>query len=293
MKSKGKAPEGWLTQPQVARITNACGRTVKGWVSPSHDSPFEGRMKIGKAMYWDPVALLEWLATHGRGEAVARLGGYVGSMKGPLAPSANSATEKVVQSFERKARKDAKSAAAAGDASGPVEVAASAALSPAVPGHAEAVGDGVGIGGGGSAASGGPAGRSMDIFTALEVTAKLYVKATQRLLASANSPNYFAEARNVRETGEAMRRLQMDCLQVDRELGKVIPFAMAERFVGQMLARVRTDFQGFAFSLADALAGMEDAAEIRDFLKREIENGLRHLTRSFGEYAKEHALNVE
>ena len=245
MSSKVKSKR--LTADQVARICAVSLRTVKNWVATSHPRPFP-RRKGPKGWLWDAVKLIEWLRIEGKDAEADRMVGFLGGIpERKLAPEA-SGNDKAVGEFAGREAAAARRLKRTG----------TAALDPA-----DAAGD-----------------QPMDIFTTRDVIARMLVQAVARYT-EASATQVQSESKTVRDTADILRNLEIDGIDVDAKLKRLIPIDLVERIVGRILAEARTNLQTLRYSLVEDLAAMTDAVAIADYLDNRFTAALRCLEASY------------
>jgi len=278
-----------LSAAQVSRICKVSERTVKNWCSSkARSDPFQ-RNRRGGRYYWDPEPLFTWLEKQGKSEEAARLEGFIQSRKGgnKKKKARDKVDDEVAQEEKRrkKAEREQNRQANLKDLKEPVNQK----KQPQDDSGADVGASEAGTQGGQASDSGGQEGAQseMNLFMVRDVTGKVYKKALNRL-ASANASNVHSEFKNVTSIADTLRRLEMDCLETDRKLERVIPVSMARRFLGDVVSRVRIDMMAMKERLAEPLAAMDDIEQIREFLGTEVDNALRHVSRDLSEAGSQH-----
>lgn len=246
--SKSKPKSKRLTADQVARICAVSLRTVKNWVSSSHPSPFP-RRKGPKGWLWDAASLVEWLRASGKDAEADRMVGYLGGIpeKKPAADPVGNA--KSVNEFSRR------EAAAARR----LQQTGTAAIDPA-----DALG---------------PA-ADMDIFATRNVIARMLVQAVARYT-EASATQVQSESKTVRDTADTLRKLELDGIEVDARLKRLIPMELVEKIVGRILAEARTNLQTLRHSMVQDLAAITDTEEVSAYLDKQFTAALRCLEASY------------
>lgn len=263
MPMKNPKREG-LTAAEVAKICGVCERTVKAWADPKKGEAFK-RNKRGGRYYWDPERLVMWLIEQGKHAESSRMDGFVRhrrAQKSKKKPRSEVITE--VDTYEKTQKTNAR------EVNKQFKKRVKTGNVPTDDGDAQAAGPPP------AALPGDP--EKLTLFDVKTKTKVLYLLAIERLK-SATAGNVHTEFKNVLAIGDAVRKFELDCLEVDKALGKVIPVATAEKFIGKIMVRVRTDMQGLRTKLKDDLAAMDDANEIDKLLARSIDDALRHLAR--------------
>lgn len=80
------------------------------------------------------------------------------------------------------------------------------------------------------------------------------------------------------QLGDLMRKLEMDCIDIDKRLGSIIEISEARRIIATQLVKVKTELRSIPASLADRLASMGDPKEINLILGAKIDEALRHVS---------------
>lgn len=115
----------------------------------------------------------------------------------------------------------------------------------------------------------------MNIFQAYSFIGKLLAVVKENM-----DKNNFAKTvvllKNSQELGELLRKLEVSCIDVDKHLKNVIEVSVAERFINNILVKVKTDIRALPYSVADRLSEMNDPSIIADFLREKIDDALRH-----------------
>lgn len=124
-----------------------------------------------------------------------------------------------------------------------------------------------------------PAG-SMDIFATRDVIAGMLVD-TVAGYRGATALEIASSGKAVRDTADILRKIELDCLDVDQRLRRVIPVDMVEQIVGRILSEARTNLQTLRYSLVEDLAAMTDTAEISAYLDDRFTAALRALEASY------------
>jgi len=120
----------------------------------------------------------------------------------------------------------------------------------------------------------------MDIFATRDVIAGMLVD-TVAGYRGATSLEIAASGKAVRDTADVLRKLEMDCLDVDERLRRVIPIEFVEKIVGRILSEARTNLQTLRHTMAVDLAAMSDVDEIGAFLDDRFTAALRALESSY------------
>jgi hypothetical protein len=71
--------------------------------------------------------------------------------------------------------------------------------------------------------------------------------------------------------------MELACVEIDERLGRVIQVAEAQKQIGHVFARVRSDLQKLPYAVAADVAAMTDADEVRALLAARVEDALRHV----------------
>lgn len=120
-----------------------------------------------------------------------------------------------------------------------------------------------------------PAGAPADIFVAKEHVGRLFMEAVSVASGDANA------TRQAAAMGDLLRKLELDCLEVDERLRRVIPMAAVEKIVGRMLSEARTNLQTLRYSMVDDLAAMTDKAQLARYLDDRFSASLRSLEEGY------------
>jgi hypothetical protein len=123
----------------------------------------------------------------------------------------------------------------------------------------------------------------VDIFKAKEILGKLLLKAASRL-SQASGMKVAFETRNFSKLTTELRQLEMSCIEVDKALKKIVMINEAQKWLGIIFTKVKTDLRSLPFAVADEIASLvvtDKKAEIAAIIKRKVDDGLRHLNREF------------
>lgn len=115
----------------------------------------------------------------------------------------------------------------------------------------------------------------MNIFQVYSYIGKLLLVVKKKM----DEDNFAQTAvlvKNSQELGELLRKLEVSCIEVDKHLKNVIEVSIAEKFINNILIKVKTDIRALPYSVADRLAEMNDPSVIADFLREKIDDALRH-----------------
>jgi hypothetical protein len=91
------------------------------------------------------------------------------------------------------------------------------------------------------------------------------------------------ETKNTVALTEQLRKLESDCIDIDKKLGSVVLISEVRKWISEIFTKVKTDLRGLPFAAADELAAMSDPEKIAEFLKKKIDDALRHLAKGFNE----------
>lgn len=260
------AQKRMLTAAEVARICGVSERTLRIWVSAQHPRPFR-RVHRGSRFFFPPQAFATWLAENEKHEELSRLNGYMASLEQDTRSPPRAAVEQSITGYERQRRRqlaDASRQAMAADlgAAAPAPVSAP---SPSPPGPAPATP---------TAPAAAPA--SWDIFAVRDNTARMYTQAV-RMFVGAPHGEKIAHQKNANACADLLRKLELDCIEVAKQMRIVILVSDAERLVGRICARVKHDLMNLPHASAADLAAMTDPAQITAYLDERVTDALRHL----------------
>ena len=120
----------------------------------------------------------------------------------------------------------------------------------------------------------------MDIFRTRDLIAGMLVD-NVAAYRTATAAEIAASSKAVRELADLQRKLEIDCLEVDAKLHRVIPMAAVEKIVGRMLSEARTNLQTLRYAMVDDLAAMTDRDAIAKYLDDRFAASLRSLEESY------------
>ena len=120
----------------------------------------------------------------------------------------------------------------------------------------------------------------MDIFAARNLIARMLVGSVEELN-ECKGRELFAASKTVRETAEALRKLELDCLTVDEKLKNVLPVSFALKLLGRILSNTRTNIMSLRYSMAQDLAAMDSETAIDEYLQARFAGAMRELETSF------------
>lgn len=120
----------------------------------------------------------------------------------------------------------------------------------------------------------------MDIFATRDVIAGMLVD-TVAGYRGATALEIASSGKAVRDTADILRKIELDCLDVDQRLRRVIPLDYVERIVGRILAEARTNLQTLRYGMVEDLAAMTDTAAISAYLDDRFAASLRALEASY------------
>lgn len=248
----------WLMAKEIARICGVSERTLRLWVGPGHPRPFK-RHRRGSRYYFDPGEFAAWLAENEKHDELARLNGYLASLRDEQPPPPRDDVKRSIDGFERgQRRKLAKANREAQAALLGVATAASGSgqpksgMDPAQPG-------------------------SWDIFSVRDNTAQMYTQAV-RMFVGAPRGEKIAHAKNANAVADLLRKLELDCIEVAKQMRLVILVSDAEKLIGRICARVKHDLMNLPHACAADLADMSDAGQITAYLESRVTDALRHLS---------------
>lgn len=133
----------------------------------------------------------------------------------------------------------------------------------------------------------------MDIFATRDVIAGMLVD-TIDAYRGATSLEIASSGKAVRDTADILRKIELDCIEIDLKLKRLMPVNLVEQIVGRILSEARTNLQTLRYSMVEDLAAMSDTAAIGAYLEDRFTAALRcleatYLTAQVAEYMPETA----
>jgi DNA-binding transcriptional MerR regulator len=231
-----------LGSTALARICGVSARTVRNWLA--HDPPVPS-VRRGRRHTFDPVQVRSWLTAHDKREPLSRISAYLASLEPDSRPD-KSAEDARAEAYARQLkRKNAAAARAAKQEAHEIEADRASRT-------------------------------TWNIFKVRDTTAKLYAEAV-RMYIKAPTAEKLAHQRNVNTAADTLRKLELDCISVAREMGAVITVADAARVIGAISATVKRRMLALPESVAADLAALDTEAEVSAFLADRITEALREL----------------
>lgn len=250
-----------LAAKEICRICGVTQRTLRRWVSTG--SPRQvPRVRRGGRYYYDPDEFAGWLRAAEKHEEFARLNGYLASTRGEPAKEPRAEVAETIEQYEETQRRERKRAdekelARELGVSGKRKAAA-----PTLPtnGDLPAQTD-----------------SDWDIFAIRDTTARMYTEAV-KMFTTALPGEKIAHQKNANAAADLMRKLELDCIAVAKEMRLVMLMADLEKLFGAMCSRVKHDLMNLPHAVADDLAALNSADEIAQCLEERITDALRHLS---------------
>jgi len=245
-----------LGAPALAKICGVSPRTVRNWLTADPPVP---SIKRGNRHTFDPVAVKSWLTAHEKREALTRICAYLASLEPvgakPEKSEEDTRAEAYAQQLQRKAAQAAREAAR--QAAREAQDEATRKVQ----------------------------GTTWNIFKVRDTTAKLYAQAVGMYI-KAPPAEKLAHQRNVNAAADTLRKLELDCIAVAREMGAVMLVADAARIIGEASARVKHDLLAIPEAVSADLAGLDSEAAVAALLADRITDVLRHLADAIPKLAK-------
>lgn len=266
-----RAGKQLLTAAEVARICGVAERTVRLWVSPQHPRPFR-RIRRGGRYFFDPAAFASWLGETEKHQELARLNGFLASLQAERPADARAPVLLAIRAHERQQRRQMADAARQAMASelGAADAPPQSDEAPPAPPAADSRPAPP------AAPSPAPQPASWDIFSVRDNTARMYTQAV-RMFVGAPAGEKIAYQKNATAVADMLRKLELDCIEVAKQMRLVILVSDAERLVGRICARVKHDLMNLPHASAADLAAMTDPAAVTRYLDERVTDALRHL----------------
>lgn len=263
-----------LSALEVVRICGMSDRSLRLWTGPKDRDPFR-RTKRGGRWYYDPDAFLVWLESRGKVREHARFAAFLDGVE----PSAERNRGKHDLTTERVAAFDSRRRASIETAT---REAVAAGMGPVSRGEEIVLGatrDAArdsNVADTSAADNGGPV-QVWDIFGVRDQTARMYTTAVQ-MFVTAPAGEQIALQKNALAVADLLRKLELDAIEVAKQMRLVILVADAERLIGRICARVKHDLMNLPHSLAADLAEMANPTDIAKLLDARVTDALRHLS---------------
>ena len=226
-----------LKTKQLGEVLGVKECTIKDWRADNSYKKSKISAVDGKAMRYDLAKLQIWLAQTGRMEYAERLLAYMKNKPGK--------PKKAISQPKTKKEKEVK----------PEKLPDPPPPSKSLPKKA------------------------FDIFQATEDVGRLFQVTKNRLALKLNSgdPQITAETTSLSKFATEYRNMTQACIEIDKDLKKVVLTTDVEKWMGRIFSKVKTDMLSLPYSVADQLAGLTNPDEIAKLLRVKIEDALRHL----------------
>jgi hypothetical protein len=243
----GKKAITTLTFNELKKIIGVADRTLKNWKKQDVTIPV---VKIGRMLHFDPVKFRDWLLANDRDDYALKLTTWLKSnvVKVPDKPVKRKKTSP-------KSKPGPKPAAKSAIIQAPLPVKNNGVFSFPFRFDRDA---------------------PVDIFRVKEMQGELLKKLVNDI-DNSDLATLAALTKNLNSVAEGYRKLEESCIEIDTQLGNVIPVDEVRRYHGEMMTRIKTDLRAMPFAIADELSVMTDPETISLFLKKRIDDALRHL----------------
>ena len=242
----------YISKDQLLKIVQITDRTLKSWKGKG--LPTYKKVRPHK---YDAAAVKDWLNINGREGYALCLEEWENerAKKGNKKKSAAAKTEN--KRAEKKSRADVKPADVCGD-------------------NAEGIGEEEVAGAGSEATV-----QEFDIFQ----NKKLINGLTQKQALKLDGDPSVAEANVIVNTltklSDLGRKLELDCMEVDKALGVLAEFSEIKTQVARMAIAVKTDLRNRKYTMAEKIATLtdyDDISGLADMIGLEMDDALRHLS---------------
>ncbi|MCK5127556.1 MAG: hypothetical protein KAR42_14970 [candidate division Zixibacteria bacterium] len=248
-KTKKKASIKSLSFVEVLEIIGCSERSLKTWRSKDKTLPV---MKVEGRLHFDPLKLLDWLIITSREDYASKLNGWLKENGVTAKTKKKPAAKKKSGSAKTKSSgKDSQGEDNKNSGSDRKAFKFSFRFDKNKP---------------------------VDIFAVKQMNGAL-LKAMTSELDGADYATIAINAKTLATLVEGYRKLEASCIEIDEQLQNVIPISAVEKFHGELLTKVKTDIRALPGSIADRIATMKSPEKIAEYLKKEIDDCLRHLSK--------------
>jgi len=238
-------PAKGLSTPQLAKVCGVSTRAVRNWLT--EDTPIPSTRR-GRRHVFAPAAVALWLKDRGKNEPLRRMAAFLDELETPQE--------------DTRSREDAAADAFAEEADKPL------VKTPRNPAQADAVG-------------------SLDEYTLHAVksaTARQYAQG-MRDIQTATAIQLPGIQKILIALADLLRKLEIDCISVAREMGHVMLVSDVAQVIGEVLAQTKHELLHSRDSMVADLGTLQGEDQIRDYLDHRHMDLLRHLQTAFQKIA--------